>query len=106
MPIGQMVIINGSTEPGATLWVDDQKIDLFENGSFNAVIRLRTEGVNDVRIVAQDTAGNETVWPSRSISNRCCRPTCTTSGCRFASSNCRRARACRKATITAMARSR
>ena len=48
-------------QPGATRWVDDQKIDLFENGSFNAVIRLRTEGVNDVRIVAQDTAGNETV---------------------------------------------
>jgi len=61
VPIGQMVIINGATEPGATLWVDNQKIDLYENGSFNAVVRLRTEGANDVRIVAQDTAGNETV---------------------------------------------
>ena len=61
VPIGQMVIINGATEPGSTLWVDSQKIDLYEDGRFNAVVRLRTEGVNDVRIVAQDTAGNETV---------------------------------------------
>jgi hypothetical protein len=60
VPIGQMVVINGETEPGATLWVDDMKVDVYDDGSFNAVVRLRREGVNEVLLVAQDTAGNET----------------------------------------------
>jgi len=58
VPIGQMVIINGQTEPGATLWVDNTKIDVFDDGTFNAVVRLRREGANDLEIVAQDNAGN------------------------------------------------
>jgi len=58
VPIGQMVIINGKTEPGATLWVDNSKVDVFDDGRFNAVVRLRREGVNDLEIVAQDNAGN------------------------------------------------
>ena len=60
VPIGQMVIINGQTEPGATLWVDNSKIDVFDDGSFNAVVRLRREGANELEIVAQDNAGNKT----------------------------------------------
>jgi len=58
VPIGQMVIINGKTEPGATLWVDNSKVEVFDDGTFNAVVRLRREGVNDLAIVAQDNAGN------------------------------------------------
>jgi hypothetical protein len=58
--VGQMVVINGETEPGATLWIDDNKIDVFGDGSFNAVVRLRREGANEVVLVAQDNAGNET----------------------------------------------
>ena len=54
-----MVIINGQTEPGATLWVENSKIDVFDDGSFNAVVRLRREGANDLEIVAQDNAGNK-----------------------------------------------
>jgi len=57
--IGQMVIINGSTEPDATLWIDNHKVDVYEDGSFNAVVKLRREGLNDLLIVAQDPAGNE-----------------------------------------------
>lgn len=58
--VGQMVVINGETEPGATLWVDSNKIDVYSDGSFNAVVRLRREGMNEVLLVAQDNAGNET----------------------------------------------
>lgn len=58
--IGLMVIVNGRTEPGATLWADEEKIDVDEAGSFYSVVRLRKEGVNRLRFVAQDTAGNET----------------------------------------------
>jgi hypothetical protein len=59
VPIGQMVIINGQTEPGATLWVDSAKVDVYEDGSFNTVVKLRREGQNELVLVAQDTAGNE-----------------------------------------------
>jgi len=57
---GPMLIINGKTEPGALLWIDNDKVDAYEDGSFYAVIRLRKEGVNELHLVAQDAAGNET----------------------------------------------
>ncbi|MBZ5637888.1 MAG: hypothetical protein LAO51_03930 [Acidobacteriia bacterium] len=56
---GPMLIINGKTEPGALLWIDSEKVDVYEDGSFYAVIRLRKEGVNELHFVAQDAAGNE-----------------------------------------------
>jgi hypothetical protein len=59
VPIGLMVIVNGRTEPGATLWADNEKIEVSDDGIFYAVLRLRKEGVNQLRFVAQDTAGNE-----------------------------------------------
>lgn len=58
--VGMMVIINGRTEPGATLWVDNERVDIHDDGRFYAVVRLREEGVNEVLLRAQDTAGNET----------------------------------------------
>ena len=58
--VGAMVIVNGRTEPGASLWVDNERIDVYDDGTFYAVVRLRKEGLNDLRFVAQDTAGNET----------------------------------------------
>jgi hypothetical protein len=56
---GPMLIINGKTEPGALLWIDSEKVDVYEDGSFYTVIRLRKEGVNELHLLAQDTAGNE-----------------------------------------------
>jgi hypothetical protein len=58
--IGAMVIVNGRTEPGANVWVDNEKIDVDDSGTFYAVIRLRREGFNELQFVAQDSAGNET----------------------------------------------
>ncbi len=58
--VGAMVIVNGRTEPGASLWVDNERIDVSDDGTFYAVVRLRKEGLNDLRFVAQDNAGNET----------------------------------------------
>jgi hypothetical protein len=55
---GPMLILNGRTEPGALLWVDNEKVEVTDDGNFYAVIRLRKEGVNDVTLVAQDAAGN------------------------------------------------
>ena len=55
---GPMLILNGRTEPGALLWVDNEKVDVSDDGLFYAVVRLRKEGVNEIAIVAQDAAGN------------------------------------------------
>ncbi len=57
--VGMMVIVNGRTEPGATLWADNEKIEVGESGDFYAVIRLQLEGSNDITFIAQDNAGNE-----------------------------------------------
>jgi hypothetical protein len=56
---GSMLILSGRTEPGATLWIDNERQEIDEAGAFYTVIRLRTEGWNDVLVVAQDAAGNE-----------------------------------------------
>jgi hypothetical protein len=53
-----MLILNGKTEPGALLWVDNEKVEVADDGTFYAVIRLRKEGVNDVALLAQDAFGN------------------------------------------------
>ena len=58
---GSMVIINGRTESDANLWVDNLKVDVYEDGTFTAVVRLHRDGRNQLEIVAQDPAGNETV---------------------------------------------
>ena len=54
-----MVIINGRTEPGSTLWVDNEKVDVHDDGRFYTVVRLRKEGMNELKLRAQDNAGNE-----------------------------------------------
>ena len=59
VPIGQMVVVNGQTEPGATVWIDDDRVDVYDDGTFNAVVRLRRDGHNEIVVVAQDNAGNE-----------------------------------------------
>lgn len=58
--MGPVVIMNGRTEPGALLWVDNEKIDVYDDGTFYAVVRLRKEGANDLILLAQDPAGNAT----------------------------------------------
>jgi hypothetical protein len=60
LPSGHLVIINGRTEPGAVLSVDGQSVDVYDDGAFTAVLRLKREGFNELSIVAQDPAGNET----------------------------------------------
>lgn len=60
LPSGHLVIINGRTEPGAVLLVDGQKVDVYDDGAFTAVVRMKKDGPNEVEIVSQDGAGNTT----------------------------------------------
>jgi hypothetical protein len=56
---GNMLILSGRTESGATLWIDNERQEIDGAGAFYTVIRLRNEGWNDIVVVAQDAAGNE-----------------------------------------------
>lgn len=58
---GNLVIISGRTDADARLWVDNQRVDVYEDGTFTAVVRLHRDGRNVLEIIAQDPAGNETV---------------------------------------------
>ena len=60
LPSGHLLIINGRTEPGAILSIGGQKVDVYDDGAFTAVVRMKKEGLNEIEIVAQDPAGNET----------------------------------------------
>jgi hypothetical protein len=60
LPSGPLVIINGKTEPGAVISVGRQKVDVYDDGSFTAVVRLEKEGLNRLQIQVQDAAGNTT----------------------------------------------
>ncbi len=60
LPSGHLVIINGRTEPGAVLSIDGQKVDVYDDGAFTAVVRMKKDGMNQVELLAQDPAGNMT----------------------------------------------
>jgi len=61
MVFSTQVIVRGHTESGAILEANGKKVDVGDDGSFTIIVRLRKEGRNRVRFVAQDAAGNETV---------------------------------------------
>jgi hypothetical protein len=54
------VIVRGRTEPGAMLSVNGTKIDVYDDGTFTAVIPLRKAGRQTLAFIAQDVAGNAT----------------------------------------------
>ena len=62
---GPMLILNGRTEPGALLWVNGEKVDVYDDGSFYSVLKLPKEGINEVVVEAQDAAGNRTRIPKK-----------------------------------------
>jgi hypothetical protein len=60
MVVGAQAIVTGRAEPGALLWIDNERVDLEDDGRFTWVVKLRGDGENKVHLVAQDAAGNET----------------------------------------------
>jgi hypothetical protein len=57
----QYYIISGSTEPGATIFVNEEEVDVQSNGSFLKLVAFPKVGRNTVVIKAVDAAGNQTV---------------------------------------------
>jgi hypothetical protein len=57
----QNYIISGTTEPGATVFVSEEEVDVQSNGSFLKLVVFAKVGRNVVVIKAVDAAGNQTV---------------------------------------------
>lgn len=60
MVVGTNAIVTGRAEPGVLVWIDGERVDLEDDGRFTWVVKLREDGINKIRFVAQDAAGNET----------------------------------------------
>jgi hypothetical protein len=58
---GQFYTIAGSTESGATVFINDEEVDVESNGSFQKLVTFDKVGRNVVVIKAIDAAGNQTV---------------------------------------------
>jgi hypothetical protein len=58
---GQFYIIEGQTEPGATVFVNDEEADVETNGHFKKLVSFNKVGQNTVVVKAVDAAGNQTV---------------------------------------------
>jgi hypothetical protein len=58
---GQYYTIAGTTEPGATVFINDEEVDVESNGTFQKLIGLEKIGPNSIVIKAVDAAGNQTV---------------------------------------------
>ena len=58
---GQYYTIAGTTEPGATVFINDEEVDVESSGAFQKLIALDKIGPNSIVIKAIDAAGNQTV---------------------------------------------
>lgn len=58
---GQFYTIAGSTEPGATVFINDEEVDVESSGAFQKLIAVQNIGRNTIVIKAVDAAGNQTV---------------------------------------------
>lgn len=56
--LGRMFIIEGSTEVGATITINGERVELGVAGKFRKTVEMFKEGWNDIVIVATDPSGN------------------------------------------------
>lgn len=58
---GPFFMIEGRTEPGATVFINDEEVDVDQEGIFKKLISFSRNGQNAVVVKAVDPAGNPTV---------------------------------------------
>lgn len=56
--LGYMFIVEGSTEPGATVTVNGESVELEGDGRFRKMVELHEQGWNHLVVVAVDPSGN------------------------------------------------
>lgn len=58
---GQFYIIEGTTEPGSTVFINEEEVEVESNGHFKKLVSFSKVGPNSVVVKAVDPAGNQTV---------------------------------------------
>jgi hypothetical protein len=58
--LGQMFIVEGFTEVGATVTINDEEVELDSDGHFRKAIEIYEDGWTDLVVVAVDPSGNRT----------------------------------------------
>lgn len=58
---GPFFMIEGATEPGATVFINDEEVDVESNGHFKKLVSFNKTGANAVVVKAIDPAGNQAV---------------------------------------------
>jgi Glucodextranase, domain B len=61
-PIGDGVILQGLTDPGVSVSVNDLEIPVNTDGSFSKIILFGEPGGHSIVVRAFDNEGNEQVW--------------------------------------------
>jgi hypothetical protein len=56
--MGNFFIVQGTTEPGATVTVNGETVEVAGDGTFKKTVALNREGWNMIVIKATDPAGN------------------------------------------------
>jgi hypothetical protein len=62
---GSIFIVNGKTEAGASVWVNDESVTVEADGAFTKTIQLAQSGWAFLEIRAADAAGNEATRRNR-----------------------------------------
>jgi hypothetical protein len=60
-PYGNIVIVEGTTEPGAQVLINGEPVKVEADGSFTKTVQLTKEGRSIIELRARDAAGNEAV---------------------------------------------
>ncbi len=58
--MGQLFIVEGTTEPGATVTINGEPVDVDAGGHFRKAIEVLSDGWNELVVAAVDPAGNRT----------------------------------------------
>ena len=58
--MGQLFIVEGQTEPGATVTINGESVDVDADGHFRKAVEAHSAGWNDLVVDAVDPAGNRT----------------------------------------------
>lgn len=58
---GQFYTISGTTEAGATVFINDEEVDVDSNGTFQKLISFDKIGRNSIVVKAVDSAGNQAI---------------------------------------------
>lgn len=58
---GPFFMVEGDTEPGATVFINDEEVDVESNGHFKKLVSFNKVGRNTVVVKAVDSAGNHAV---------------------------------------------